>query len=343
MLSNLQSAVLFVILSHTVCCLPWHGPTQTTRGQLCSTCIGWTPKPTHDPSLVGHNLFKRVDSVPASICGWYAGQGYSETWYLLGTTNTCFFYTDLGVFGNSANTWTKCVDYHDATTYSCDAACSSSSRVLLCSSQNPWCQTVLLGTSYSEFLCIQQSSNVVLLASTFAGQTNPIAFPIFSGSQGISFGTAYPPGYSSPTPTTASSTTPTASTTSTTSTTATTSSSLSSIPISSTTSPAPSTQPQPIGPIVGGVVGGVIAICITIIVITFIMQQNRRRKDIPPGQTSTDQYLSVNQGINSTYFSKPELDATTHPLTLHSPDGGVAEITPSNQGISRPVYEVQGS
>ncbi|OCK79261.1 beta-lactamase/transpeptidase-like protein [Lepidopterella palustris CBS 459.81] len=66
------------------------------------------------------------------------------------------------------------------------------------------------------------------------------------------------------------------------------------------------------------------------------MQQNRRRKDIPPGQTSTDQYLSVNQGINSTYFSKPELDATTHPLTLHSPDGGVAEITPSNQGISRP-------
>jgi hypothetical protein len=203
------------------------------------------------------------------------------------------------------------------------------------SSANPYCQTVLLGTSYSEFLCIQQSSNLVLLASTYAGQVNPIAFPIYSGSQGISIGTAYPPGYSSPAPTSTTSI----------STTLTTSSlpSSSSASISSTSPPEISSQPQPVGAIVGGVVGGVVAICITVIIVALIMRCQRRRNEMLPGQTH---HHSASLDFQSPYFSKPELDVATQTLTSRPSDHRVAELPPSHRNEvtgSGVVYEVQGT
>ena len=279
---------------------------------------------------------------------------------MLGTTNTCFFYTDIGVFGSSYDTWTKCVDFTAATTYSCDNACHSSSRVLLwlvisvssvlsfslalkqegSSSDNPYCQTVLLGTSYSEFLCITQSSNTVLLASTYAGQTNPIAFPIYSGSQGISIGTAYPSGYTTPGPTTSSATTSvTSSSPSSTITSSTSSSSLGS------TSDVPS-SPQPIGAIVGGAVGGVIAICITVIIVALIMRRQRHRNEVPFLETSTQHHQTANQDVQSPYFSKPELDVPTQGLSSHPFGHEVAELGPGhryNVAGSVAVHEVQGT
>jgi hypothetical protein len=204
------------------------------------------------------------------------------------------------------------------------------------SSSNPYCQTVLLGTQYSEFLCIQQSSSLVLLASTYAGQTAPIAFPIYSGSQGISIGTAYPPGYPSPSPTstTASPITSTASS----------SSRLSSTSISSTSSPGYPPTSLPIGAIIGGVIGGVVAICIAVIIVALIMRHHRTRNEISSDQVSPTYHSHANKDVQSPYFSKPELDVPPHGLSRRPFDYGVAELPPNHRNDvvdSDAVVEVQ--
>lgn len=209
------------------------------------------------------------------------------------------------------------------------------------SSDNPYCQTVLLGTSYSEFLCIKQSGSTLLLASTYAGQTNPIAFPIYSGSQGISIGTAYPPGYTVPGPTTSAATTSTTSS----SPNSTITSSPTSFSSLGGTSDVPS-SPQPTGAIVGGVVGGVIAICITVIIVALIMRRQRRTNEVPSLETSTQYHQTANQHVQSPYFSKPELDVPTHGLSSHPFGHEVGELEPghrNNVAGSVAVHEVQGN
>lgn len=37
------------------------------------------PIPTEKPSISEWELRKRVDSIPANICGWFSGSGYSKT------------------------------------------------------------------------------------------------------------------------------------------------------------------------------------------------------------------------------------------------------------------------
>lgn len=69
------------------------------------------------------------------------------------------------------------------------------------------------GTDYLDYICSETPGVTLYLESTYAGMTDPIAFPIYTGSNGISTGVQYPPGYSIPI-TTTSDTTSTASTSS---------------------------------------------------------------------------------------------------------------------------------
>jgi hypothetical protein len=75
MYSILQLLGFLLLSSRPVYCVRWAGPSLTLREQVSSTRTGVGQKPTRGPE---YDLVKREDSVPASICGWYAGQGYCK-------------------------------------------------------------------------------------------------------------------------------------------------------------------------------------------------------------------------------------------------------------------------
>lgn len=107
----------------------------------------------------------------------------------------------------------------------------------------------------------------------WSGFTSPIAFPVYTGAKGISTGTQYPAGYSTPLLDSGSS-----------SSTNTESNSVSYITAVSSGTPSKSNPSQhrgssaPIGPIVGGVIGGLVFISLIVGLIVYFAVIRRRRE-----------------------------------------------------------------
>lgn len=154
----------------------------------------------------------------------------------------------------------------------------------------PYCLTFLYGHDYSAFLCHSDRDVTWTMAPTWSDLDTPIAFPIYSGSNGISTGTQYPSGYESPTTTTNTDDSSTSQTASSSSSSDSSSGSATSTNPTATSTPETDSSPTPVGAIVGGVIGGLAVIGIVVCVIVYLL---RRRKDpsrspgaqehLPPG------------------------------------------------------------
>lgn len=159
----------------------------------------------------------------------------------------------------------------------------------------PYCVTFTYGSDYLSFVCSEQEGIEFQMEPYWSGFSDPIAFPVYTGSNGISTGTQYPPGY--PTPSSTSSDVLPSST----------SDSISN-PISSTAGSGSSTpghngskqhgSSTPVGAIVGGVIGGLALISLVVGVIVFfaiIRPRHRRALAQPqyyqPSPQGPPQYL----------------------------------------------------
>ncbi|KAK2754817.1 hypothetical protein FQN54_006710 [Arachnomyces sp. PD_36] len=234
------------------------------------------PRVTDAPSVE-----KRAESISPNICGWYEDSGFDVGWSNAEQpSHTCFWNSDEHLVGSEFPLPTVC---HEHTTAGDDTT-------LKCDDDYPYCLTFLYGNDYSAFLCHSESDVTWTMAPTWSDMDTPIAFPIYSGSNGISTGTQYPSGYEGPTTNTATTTDADDSSASQTDSSPSSSDSSDSPSESGTSSgsttstnptttstpedPAPS-SPTPVGAIVGGVVGGLAVIAIAACVIVYL----RRRKD----------------------------------------------------------------
>ncbi|KAJ5355190.1 uncharacterized protein N7496_012402 [Penicillium cataractarum] len=141
----------------------------------------------------------------------------------------------------------------------------------------PYCVTFSYGLDYLSFVCSEKEGVEYQMEPYWSGFSDPIAFPVYTGSNGVSTGTQYPAGYSTPSSTTSSS--------SSTSTNSSSASSTSQGSSGSTASSTPSVyhgSSAPIGAIVGGVIGGLIFLGLIAGAIIFFLFRRRRRPQ--PGQ-----------------------------------------------------------
>ncbi|GLI72037.1 hypothetical protein PoHVEF18_000204 [Penicillium ochrochloron] len=135
----------------------------------------------------------------------------------------------------------------------------------------PYCVTFSYGPNYLSFVCSEKEGIEYQMEPYWSGFSDPIAFPVYTGSKGVSTGTQYPAGYPTPSSTTSSS-----SSTSTTSHSASNTSSATSNPSDHRGSSAP------VGAIVGGVIGGLAFISLIAGAIVFFLLRRRQRPR--PGQ-----------------------------------------------------------
>ncbi|KAJ5432768.1 uncharacterized protein N7458_011924 [Penicillium daleae] len=140
----------------------------------------------------------------------------------------------------------------------------------------PYCVTFSYGTDYLSFVCSEKEGIEYQMEPYWSGFRDPIAFPVYTGSNGISTGTQYPAGYPTPSSTTSSSSSSTTTTSASGTSPGTSGSSATSNPSDHRGSSAP------VGAIVGGVIGGLAFISLIAGAIIFFLMHRRRRPQ--PGQ-----------------------------------------------------------
>lgn len=155
----------------------------------------------------------------------------------------------------------------------CDMVCSRvSGRVLTTvnagsglssTGTQPYCVTFTYDSDYLSFVCSEQEGLEYQMEPYWSGFSDPIAFPVYTGSNGISTGTQYPPGYPTPSSTTSSTSESTSNPASRTA---------QGNSGSSTSGNNASNQQHnspPVGAIVGGVIGGLALISLVVGAIVF--------------------------------------------------------------------------
>ncbi|KAJ5280966.1 hypothetical protein N7478_006338 [Penicillium angulare] len=231
-----------------------------------------------------------------------------------------------------------------------------------------YCVTISYSADYDSYVCSEDEGVEYQLEPYWSGISNLIAFPIYTGSNGVSTGTQYPPGYPTPTSTTQTHETSTSSDSNSASASSfdqTVATSLTSRPNSSQKSkPA-----APIGAIVGGVVGGLVVASLCVAAIIFLLIRNRKHRQeqerqIGPGLQyfppqlpkpgSDGQYSSMGNppAQPPAYPNLNSHDGVGHPVSTQNELNGQStrfEYETQNYkpelGVSRgePQYELQGS
>lgn len=143
----------------------------------------------------------------------------------------------------------------------------------------PYCVTFSYGSEYLSFVCSEKDGVEYDMEPYWSGFSDPIAFPVYTGSNGISIGTQYPAGYPTPSSTSSDSNSKSGSTSST-----------SQANSESSTSDADSSNNRhssstPVGAIVGGVIGGLALIgTIAGVIVFFAVIQPRQRERLTQTQ-----------------------------------------------------------
>ncbi|KAL3466910.1 hypothetical protein BJX64DRAFT_249248 [Aspergillus heterothallicus] len=160
---------------------------------------------------------------------------------------------------------------------------------------------------------------------TWSGFQTPILFPIYTGFEGISTGTQYPPGYPSASETDSQSTSTIDTNTDSTAASSTGGSgedqSTASASSSSTTSTSSSSSSVPVGGIVGGVIGGLAVIGIFCFAIMFMIMRSRRSRN----NSSQDTAGNAQQPSMGSYSQTPSAqspDMAKAPLSDQNSHGG---------------------
>lgn len=155
---------------------------------------------------------------------------------------------------------------------------------------------------------------------TWSGILDPIAFPIFTGTMGISTGTQYPPGYSSPSTTTPSTPPPGSSQA--------TATTLSPGPLSNP-SPTPTntshSSSTPAGAIAGGVVGG---LAVLVGAVAFFIIKRRRQANPRSVQVQSPPHYEAQDPPQE--FHKAELDGQQSVTSL--PLVHLGNVSPYTKG-----------
>ncbi|KFX96149.1 hypothetical protein O988_05437 [Pseudogymnoascus sp. VKM F-3808] len=286
------------------------------------------PSPTNAP------LRARANTVDSNICGYFMGTNY-WAWYYNNPATTCFWNSDAKIVGADAVPKTKCVDGEQLSISSCSTCLDE----VQCSSTAPYCGTFYYSDDYSAYICTSDTSVTFQLQPTWSGMTDVIAFPIFTGKNGISTGTQSPLG--SPLPTHTEIDAP-----------ATPSDSAQSNPNSlpssnpqstsdstpsSSTSSTSNTKSTPVGAIVGGVIGGLALVGIfALAVIFFVIRSRRQRQGLTPSHQ-----LPQNGFGNSGPTSLPPMQAYNQQPGFAQ--GGLApHLLPNQHSFQQPEQSKPG-
>ncbi|CAI7665027.1 unnamed protein product [Penicillium pancosmium] len=193
----------------------------------------------------------------------------------------------------------------------------------------PYCATFTYGADYRSFVCMSEKDVEYQLEPYWEGFSDPIAFPVYTGSSGISTGTQYPVGYSTSVSSTSSDSNFGTSTDSrSTSTTA---------EGNTGSSSDHGDSSAPIGAIVGGVIGGLALISLIVGVIIFFVCRGRRRQGQQDSLGFQDSPESCAQSPlpRSSTMSNAFASYTAVPNSL--PSEGPLESSPSQRS---PRYEI---
>lgn len=169
----------------------------------------------------------------------------------------------------------------------------------------PYCVTFAYGDDYRSYVCSAEGGAQYHMEPFWSGMSDPIAFPIYTGSKGISTGTQYPSGYSSSTTATDSDSNSRSSSSTSEASTGSSSNSDSSRHKSSS---------APVGAIVGGVIGGLALIGLVVGIIIFFLMRRKKRGDSPQSQQTGPgfspnsppdgfQYQPVNSSLSPSFPS----------------------------------------
>lgn len=154
----------------------------------------------------------------------------------------------------------------------------------------------------------------------WAGFSEPIAFPVYTGSNGVSTGTQYPPGYSTTGATTANSDSDSKST-----------SSSQGNAASSTSGSDPTNHRDnstPVGAIVGGVIGGLALIGLfTGAIVYFAVVRPRKQREAQPGPQDPPNYTSPPNQPLKTGFS-PQNVVSQYPSPQSYPQNPAMQQVP---------------
>ncbi|BCS24827.1 uncharacterized protein APUU_41271A [Aspergillus puulaauensis] len=238
---------VLALLSPAFSLQPHNSPPKTTSTADAEP----GPSPTEPPLLEKRADF---DDVPPNICGWFSGAGYDTRWSYDNPQITCFWNSDYKILGRPEDqvpAITTCIEDGNAGI-----------STLRCSSDTPYCLTVIYEPDYYGWFCTDTPDVTWTMEPTWSGMQSPILFPIYTGSKGISTGTQYPPGYqnSQRTSTVDSAGEPSDTDTGT------------------DTGSDTASSSVPVGAIVGGVVGGLAAIGIFAFAVIYLLIHSRRKR-----------------------------------------------------------------
>ncbi|KAJ5999618.1 hypothetical protein N7481_000027 [Penicillium waksmanii] len=196
----------------------------------------------------------------------------------------------------------------------------------------PYCATFTYGSDYRSFVCMSEKDVEYQLEPYWEGFSDPIAFPVYTGSSGISTGTQYPVGYFASVSSTRSDSD---------SGTSKDSGSTSSTTQGNTGSSSDhGGSSSPIGAIVGGVIGGLALISLIVGAIILFVGRGRRRRQ---GQHHQDS-LGFQNGPES-YARSPQPPSSTmsnvFPSYTAVPNTLPSEPPPGKPSSSAGAYEDQ--
>jgi hypothetical protein len=236
---------------------------------------------------------------------------------------------------------------HTWYTSLCPSARSSSSLfgnyqltfIVLSYSASPYCGSVYFPSGYRAYgNCNSTSGLTYNVELTYTGFNQPIDLPIFTGLDGLSTGTQYPPGESPAVTATIISSSGAAgagagitSSQLVQSTSPSGGQSSGDLPSSGQTSGGTSSSShssKPIGAIVGGVIGGLVIICGTIIAIFWIFRS--RKKESAP---ATEARFQPGNSGNTGFY--PELEAPKPTATVSRPE--LADTKPPGYGNKQEI------
>ncbi|CAI7614243.1 unnamed protein product [Penicillium pancosmium] len=239
-----------------------------------------TTRPESSPKPTTFDLSKRADHIPPNFCGWYSGSGYDNRWTYNDPSVTCFWNSDAKFVGDPTQPQTACIGNTELSTWSCSGSgCSTS--VAKCTGTQPYCVTFSYGLDYLSFVCSEEEGIEYQMEPYWSGFTSPIAFPVYTGAKGVSTGTQYPAGYSTPSSTSSDSDSGSGSNTDSNLKSHSASASYITAYSSGTAVSNPSQHhgsSTPVGPIVGGVIGGLIFVSLSVGVSVYFGVIRRRRE-----------------------------------------------------------------
>jgi len=138
-----------------------------------------TPPPRARPDLLrrdGLDIGAISLTVDDNVCGWVNGNMHTA-FSCIQKHATCFWDTDMKMVG-CGNTdvmpfVTSCYDYASAS--NCDSSCAANPSNFICSSTEPYCNTVNFPDSYSMLPCGKTPNHQLTVAITYNDEKTPVA------------------------------------------------------------------------------------------------------------------------------------------------------------------------